>query len=202
MLATWTRAKDKPGNALSKGMALSDNYTSLKELNLCAHGISEWDQQPSGSLKALWYLGARLQEASWQQTFKSTVAASAGMDEPTKHAHEAAESCQGSDADAQTLGLRFRVAPTGLFEEGLASKESLQRPAVSEVKDNEKDASPPGTTTAADDIIKVNESAAFLTLQRTYGTMLETQRELFDLQQRHLAKTQAIFADIERITHG
>lgn len=112
MLATWTRAKDKPGNALSKGMALSDNYTSLKELNLCAHGISEWDQQPSGSLKALWYLGARLQEASWQQTFKSTVAASAGMDEPTKHAHEAAESCQGSDADAQTLGL----APTNQHE--------------------------------------------------------------------------------------
>ncbi|KAI6796231.1 hypothetical protein KC363_g3734 [Hortaea werneckii] len=218
----------------SKGTALSDSDTSLKELNVCAHGISEWNQQPPGLLKALWYLGARLQEAPWQQTFKSTVAASAGMDEPTKHTHE----FQGSDTDTQTLVLapanqhesQYRLTPTGSphnlrdmkasssdetetktavlggfegsFEEVLVSKESLQRRAVSGVKDNEKDASPSDTTTAAADTIKVNESAAFLTLQRTYGTMLEMQRELFDLQQRHLAKTQAIFADIERFMHG
>lgn len=41
-----------------------------------------------------------------------------------------------------------------------------------------------------------------MTLQRTYRMMLEMQRELFDLQQRHLAKTRAIFVDIERLLQG
>ncbi|KAI7090700.1 hypothetical protein KC356_g1328 [Hortaea werneckii] len=107
-----------------------------------------------------------------------------------------------SSADETETKTAVSGSPEGSFEEVLASKESLQRRAVSEVKCNEKDASPPGTTAAADGITKVNESAAFLTLQRTYGTMLEMQRELFDLQQRHLAKTQAIFADIEPSMHG
>jgi len=87
-------------------------------------------------------------------------------------------------------------------DEGLASNESLQRRAVSGINDNGKDANPSDTTTTADDIIKVKESDALLTLQRTYGMMLEMQRELFDLQQRHLAKTRAIFADIERLLQG
>ncbi|RMZ03287.1 hypothetical protein D0860_06872 [Hortaea werneckii] len=90
----------------------------------------------------------------------------------------------------------------GSFEEGLASNEDLQRRAVSGVKDNGKDANPSDTTTTADDIIKVKESDALMTLQRTYGMMLEMLRELFDLQQRHLAKTRAIFADIERLLQG
>ncbi|KAI6866703.1 hypothetical protein KC343_g1593 [Hortaea werneckii] len=87
-------------------------------------------------------------------------------------------------------------------DEGLASNENLQRRAVSGINDNGKDANPSDTTTTADDIIKVKESDALMTLQRTYGMMLEMQRELFDLQQRHLAKTQAIFADIERLLEG
>ncbi|GAB1728955.1 hypothetical protein NU195Hw_g4985t1 [Hortaea werneckii] len=87
-------------------------------------------------------------------------------------------------------------------EEDLASKDSLQRRAVSGIKDNGKDANPSDTTSTADDDIKVNESDALMTLQRTYRMMLEMQRELFDLQQRHLAKTRAIFVDIERLLQG
>ncbi|KAI7247826.1 hypothetical protein KC343_g2574 [Hortaea werneckii] len=106
-----------------------------------------------------------------------------------------------SSADETNSQTAAPGSSEGSFEKGLASNENLQRRAVSGVKDNGKDASPSDTTTADDDI-KVNESDALMTLQRTYGMMLEMQKELFDLQQRHLAKTQAIFADIERLLQG
>jgi len=59
-LATWTRVKDNPGKALSEEMALSDGYNGLKELNLCAHGLSGRDQPIRSLLEALWYLGGSI----------------------------------------------------------------------------------------------------------------------------------------------
>ncbi|KAI7278577.1 hypothetical protein KC345_g5902 [Hortaea werneckii] len=109
---------------------------------------------------------------------------------------------KASSADKTDSKTAAPGNPEGSFEEGLASKESLQRRVVSGVKDNGGKDANSSDTIPADEVIEVIESDALMTLQRTYGMMLEMQRELFDLQQRHLAKTRILFADIERLLQG